>query len=223
MATYVFGTTSALTGWRKTNGSVKVVTKYDYGMDGEGFHTGSQGFDTMTEHSDSYEANLADDLAAPVLGTTAGVCVTGVNFTRTAAAKATMSVTAHEHSAAGAGNGSYSWELDDYINDSGWGSCDNPIGDALTEGTVLSWSLTASVQHEELNKCDGDHLNAENYDPVIEVTVEITGDDPLDLNTDDTTAGWELISQETVERSPGFKSSVTVARLHLAKPTPPTP
>lgn len=219
MATYVFGTTSALSGWRKLSGNVNVVTKYEYGYDGEGFWQASQGFDTMTEISDSYESDLSGAVTAPILGTTAGVAVTSVTLSCAAAAKSTLSVTSHSHAEAGEGNGSYSWDLADYFaTTTGWGSCTPPIGDAITEGTCLAWSLTATMQHEELLACDGDHLNAENYDPVLEVTVEVVGETPLALNATNISAGWELVSQSTDERSPGFKSSTTVARLHLAKP-----
>lgn len=221
MATdYIFGTTSALTGWTRKNDASSEVTAWDYGLDGDGFWVASEDFNVITTQSDSYEASLGADVSSPVLGTTGDSCVTAVSLTKTGGAKATLSVTAHTHGQVGQGNGSYSWDLSDYISGSGWGACTPPIGAALEDGAVVSWSLSAAIQHEELSDCNGDHLNAENYDPIIDVTVEIIGSTPLALTQDNITAGWELVSQETAAKSPGFTTSTTAARLHLAKPTP---
>lgn len=226
MATdYVFGTTSTLLGWTLKSGTTEIVTSWDYGLDGQGFFNvtvsgfaNAISYGTITNYSQSYEASLEADITHPILGTTAGVCVTSVSLTKTAAAKATMSVTSHEHSEEGAGNGSYNWSLEAYINGSGWGSCTPPIGDAIADGSCLSWSLTAAIQHEDQGACNGDHLVGESYDPIIDVTVEVVGTTPLALNAANLLAGWELVSTSKSEKTPGFTSSITVARLHLAKP-----
>jgi len=218
MSEFVFGTTSALTGWTLKSRSNNVTTSWDDGMDGEGFWTGSQSFDTKTEVSESYEADLADDVTAPTLGTVTGVCTTSVSMTKTAGAKATMSITKHSHAENSTANGSYSWDLSDYIDGSGWGCCTPPVGTAPEDGSILSWGITFNLQHEELNDCDGDHLNAESYGPTIECTVEVVGDTPYALVSEDVTAGWELVSTSVGSKSPGFTSSKSTFRNRLAKP-----
>lgn len=164
-----------LTGWEIQSVTVSEDNKRGTAPDKIGNEAAAQVYDDTQQVTTNYKATVK---TAPSIPSNIGADINGILTTQISVSTdsedfATMTLTGHAHTDGEHGNCksvAHGMKLDRGFGASGFG---------VTGGeSVRSSELTITCEHSDVPDAEGDTAGGENYNPRIEISVRVLGDNP---------------------------------------------